>query len=122
MEEIQQKLSAKIAELCGVEAASVTAETNLEQDLGMKSATLVVLIAYLEDGRTLPPPDTEEKKRMILRHAALQLETKGEYIGVREMRKHLSWYTAGMPGSARLRQRINSAERFEEIAELVESM
>lgn len=49
MEEIQQKLSAKIAELCGVEAASVTAETNLEQDLGMKSATLVVLIAYLED-------------------------------------------------------------------------
>ena len=49
MEEIQQKLSAKIAELCGVGAASITTETNLEQDLGMKSATLVVLIAYLED-------------------------------------------------------------------------
>lgn len=49
MEEIQEKLSAKIAQLCGVDAASVTAETNLEQDLGMKSATLVVLIAYLED-------------------------------------------------------------------------
>lgn len=80
------------------------------------------VIAYLEDGRKLPPPDIEEKKKMILRHAALQLETKGEYTGVREMRKHLSWYTAGMPGSARLRQRINLAERFEEIAELVESM
>ncbi len=80
------------------------------------------VIAYLEDGRRLPPPDIEEKKEMILRHAALQLETKGEYTGVREMRKHLSWYTAGMPGSAKLRQRINLAERFEEIAELVESM
>lgn len=78
--------------------------------------------AYLKDGRKLPPPDLEEKKKMILRHAALQLETKGEYTGVREMRKHLSWYTAGMPGSAKLRQRINLAERFEEIVELVESM
>lgn len=78
--------------------------------------------AYLEDGRKLPLPDIEEKKKMILRHAALQLETKGEYTGVREMRKHLSWYTAGMPGSAKLRQRINLAERFEEIKELVESM
>ena len=37
---------------------------------------------------------------MILRHAALQLEYKGEYTGVREMRKHLSWYTVGMPHSA----------------------
>lgn len=80
------------------------------------------VIGYLEDGRKLPPPDIEEKKKMILRHAALQLETKGEYTGVREMRKHLSWYTAGMPNSAKLRQRINLAERFEEIVELVESM
>lgn len=59
---------------------------------------------------------------MILRHAALQMETKGEYTGVREMRKHLSWYTAGMPNSAKLRQRVNLAESFEEIAELVESV
>lgn len=80
------------------------------------------VIGYLEDGRKLPPPDIEEKKKMILRHAALQLETKGEYTGVREMRKHLSWYTAGMPNSAKLRQRINLTERFEEIVELVESM
>lgn len=80
------------------------------------------VVGYLEDGRKLPPPDIEEKKKMILRHAALQMETKGEYTGVREMRKHLSWYTAGIPNSAKLRQRINLAERFEEIVELVESM
>ena len=111
----------------GVTAAKLLAETGCDGVMIGRAARgnpwlFREVIAYLEDGRTLPPPDTEEKKRMILRHAALQLETKGEYIGVREMRKHLSWYTAGMPGSARLRQRINSAERFEEIAELVESM
>ena len=80
------------------------------------------VIACLEDGRKLSPPDLEEKKRMILRHASLQLETKGEYTGVREMRKHLSWYTAGMPGSAKLRLKVNLAERFEDIERLVESM
>ncbi len=80
------------------------------------------VIAYLEDGRKLLPPAIEEKKKMILRHAALQLETKGEYTGIREMRKHLSWYTVGMPGSAKFRQRVNLVERFEEIVELVESM
>lgn len=111
----------------GVTAAKLLAETGCDGVMIGRAARgnpwlFREVIAYLEDGRTLPPPDIEEKKRMILRHAALQLETKGEYIGVREMRKHLSWYTAGMPGSARLRQRINSAERFEEIAELVESM
>lgn len=78
--------------------------------------------AYLKDGQTLPSPSMEEKKEMILRHAALQMETKGEYTGVREMRKHLSWYTAGLPGSARLRGIVNQAETFEEIKRLVESM
>lgn len=78
--------------------------------------------AYLRDGTVLPEADRQERKAMILRHARLQLATKGEYTGVREMRKHMSWYTAGMPGSARLRQSINLAESFEEIEKLVESM
>lgn len=80
------------------------------------------IAAFLEDGRILPAPSMEEKKKMILRHAALQLEIKGEYTGVREMRKHLSWYTAGMPNSARLRGQVNLAERFEQIEGLVESL
>lgn len=80
------------------------------------------IAAWLADGRELPGPSVEEKKQMILRHAALQLTIKGEYTGVREMRKHLSWYTAGMAGSARLRGCINQAESFEEIRRLVESM
>lgn len=80
------------------------------------------IAAYLKDGQTVPAPSMEEKKKEILRHAALQMETKGEYTGVREMRKHLSWYTAGLPGSARLRGIVNQAESFEEIKRLVESM
>lgn len=80
------------------------------------------IAAWLADGRELPGASVEEKKQMILRHAALQLTIKGEYTGVREMRKHLSWYTAGMAGSARLRGCINQAESFEEIRRLVESM
>ena len=80
------------------------------------------IAAWLEDGTVLPEPSTAEKKEMILRHARLQLEIKGEYTGVREMRKHFSWYTAGMPGSARLRQSINLAEHFAEIERLVESL
>lgn len=78
--------------------------------------------AYLADGSILPPPLLTEKKEMILRHARLQLAVKGEYTGVREMRKHLSWYTAGMPNSAKLRGQVNLAETFEEIERLVESL
>lgn len=78
--------------------------------------------AWLEDGTALPKPDKEEIKETIMRHARLQLECKGEYTGIREMRKHVSWYTAGMPDSARLRQRINMTESFEELEQLVQEM
>ncbi|MDE7176397.1 MAG: tRNA dihydrouridine synthase DusB [Lachnospiraceae bacterium] len=80
------------------------------------------IAAYLADGSILPPPHLTEKKEMILRHARLQLAVKGEYTGVREMRKHLSWYTTGMPNSAKLRGQVNLAETFEEIEQLVESL
>lgn len=80
------------------------------------------IAACLEGEPIQPMPSMEEKKKTILRHAALQMEIKGEYTGVREMRKHLSWYTAGLPGSARLRGSINQAESFEEIERLVASM
>ena len=79
------------------------------------------IAAYLEDGTLIPKPDREQMREMVLCHARLQLECKGEYTGVREMRKHLSWYTAGVPNSARLRQSINMAESFEELNQMVES-
>lgn len=78
------------------------------------------IAAYLKDGTILPKPGGEELRGMIMRHAKLQLACKGEYTGVREMRKHISWYTAGLPNSARLRQSVNAAEDFEQLERLVE--
>ncbi len=75
---------------------------------------------YLDTGELLPGPTQEEIREMILRHAALLLEYKGEYTAVREMRKHVSWYTAGLPHSARMRGRINEMETMEELKGLLE--
>lgn len=70
---------------------------------------------YLENGVIPPSPSNAEKRELVLRHAALQLQYKGEYTGVREMRKHLAWYTAGMPHSAAFRGRINQLETMEQL-------
>lgn len=80
------------------------------------------ILSYLENGENAPAPTREEVREVILRHGALQLEIKGEYIGIREMRKHLSWYTAGYPNSARLRERINEMETMEQLKENVDSI
>lgn len=74
---------------------------------------------YLRTGKTAAAPAPEERKETILRHASLQLAYKGEYIGIREMRKHLSWYTAGFPNSARMRQKVNEMETMEQLVENV---
>ncbi len=78
--------------------------------------------SYLETGDIPPRPSCAEKKGMILRHAQLLFQYKGEYTAVREMRKHLSWYTAGMPHSARFRQTINAMESMEELCRGVEQI
>ncbi|MBQ2642517.1 MAG: tRNA dihydrouridine synthase DusB [Eubacterium sp.] len=63
---------------------------------------------YLEIGELLAKPTREEVRHMIIRHAKMLVEFKGEYTGVREMRKHVSWYTAGIPYSSKIRRRVNS--------------
>lgn len=68
------------------------------------------LIHWLRTGEELPPPTLAERARVILRHLDLLIGYKGEYIGIREMRKHAAWYTRGLPGSAELRERFNRAE------------
>ena len=72
---------------------------------------------YLETGELLLPPSREEKKSVAIRHAELMLQYKGEYIATKEMRKHLAWYTAGMPNSSKFRQKINSMETMEQLLE-----
>ena len=75
---------------------------------------------YLKTGKILARPTMDEIRDTILRHAKLQLECKGEYIAVREMRKHISWYTAGMPHSAKLRGMINGIENMAELEACVQ--
>lgn len=74
---------------------------------------------YLETGEQAERPSMEEIYEMMMRHAQMQIEHKGDYTGIREMRKHISWYTTGLPHSAKLRAKINSVESFSEIQELL---
>ena len=77
------------------------------------------LLEYEKTGVMPQRPSMEELKEMMLRHARLQIEYKGEFLGIREMRKHVSWYTTGLPNSARLRGEINAVESYEGLQELL---
>ena len=57
---------------------------------------------------------------MILRHTELMIKYKGEHMGILEMRKHLAWYTQGLPGSAKLRGLMNEMSTEEELKRLVD--
>lgn len=77
------------------------------------------ILHYFRTGEKLPKPSAEEVTDMILRHAKMMLEFKGEYTGIREIRKHAAWYTAGYPNSAKLRVAINAVESYEELERLL---
>lgn len=74
---------------------------------------------YLQTGELLPKPDINQIKEMILRHGEMLVEYKGEYIGVREMRKHIAWYVAGLPHATVIRNDVNKVENYEELKELI---
>ena len=78
------------------------------------------LVEYEKTGVMPERPSNEELKDMMLRHARLQIQYKGEYLGIREMRKHVSWYTTGLKNSAKLRGEINAVESYVELEELLE--
>ncbi len=78
------------------------------------------ILHYFETGEELKKPSFEEVTQMLLRHAAMQLEFKGEYTGIREIRKHAAWYTAGYKNSSKLRGRINEVENYEQLKALFE--
>ncbi|MDE5820472.1 MAG: tRNA dihydrouridine synthase DusB [Lachnospiraceae bacterium] len=67
-------------------------------------------------------PDRDEVKHMMLRHAGMLLEEKGEYIGVREMRKHVAWYTAGYPNSAAMRRAVNEVTSYAALEKLLDTI
>ncbi|WP_026509122.1 tRNA dihydrouridine synthase DusB [Butyrivibrio sp. LC3010] len=73
------------------------------------------VISYLGNGEVIERPTMKEMYEMVIRHADLQLRYKGEYIGIREMRKHVSWYTTGLPGSAKFRALINTMDDMDSL-------
>ena len=80
------------------------------------------ILHYFETGEELPKPNFAEVKDMILRHARMQIDFKGEYTAIREMRKHAAWYTAGYKNSSRLRARVCEVETYEELQALFEEV
>ena len=77
---------------------------------------------YLETGKEANKPSISELKEMIMRHAKLMVDIKGDYTGMHEMRKHVAWYTAGYPHSAQLRRQTNEIETLDDLQRLLDIM
>ncbi|WP_167955389.1 tRNA dihydrouridine synthase DusB [Anaerosporobacter faecicola] len=75
--------------------------------------------SYIETGIIPEKPSVDDVIQMILRHAKMQIAFKGDYVGIREMRKHVAWYTTGYPQSAKLRNLVNEIESMEDLERLM---
>lgn len=75
---------------------------------------------YLSEGITEKAPDFKEISSMILRHSKMEMELKGEYTAMHEIRKHVSWYTSGLPNSSKLRKKVNEIEKMDDLKALLE--
>ena len=80
------------------------------------------LTEYLRSGAVLPGPTMDERKEVINRHLDMLLKFKGDYIGPREMRKHATWYTKGIKGSAELRCLFNQAVCRDDFLRILDKM
>lgn len=71
------------------------------------------------EGSEYVPPSWHDKAVMMQRHFDGLIELKGEYSAIREMRKHVGWYTKGLPGAAKLRGRVNEIETVDDMREVL---
>ncbi len=77
-------------------------------------------LTMADEGLEYKGPTLEERKRMILLHGKMLIDCKGEYIGIREMRKHAAWYTQGLHGSSKFRGRMNEMASYDDLVALIE--
>lgn len=77
---------------------------------------------FLRTGEMLERPSTQEIIDTILRHAIMLIDLKGEYIAIKEMRKHISWYTKGLNNAAKIRKDMNQIENFQALKKRVEEI
>ena len=78
--------------------------------------------AYLERGEILPEPSVEEQMNVMLQHIEKLCEYKGNYIGMREARKHSAWYIRGIKGAASYRNSIGKLTTMDELKALAEDV
>ncbi|MBE7038233.1 MAG: tRNA dihydrouridine synthase DusB [Ruminococcaceae bacterium] len=76
------------------------------------------ILDYLKNG-TYSQPSNKEKLDTMLWHLELLIDDKGEYVGTREARKHIAWYTKGLKGSAEIRQKVNTTKNYKELTKVV---
>lgn len=110
--------------MCGKDAVNVMKETGCDGVMVGRASqgnpfVFDEINHYLE-GKEYTPLANEEKMACVKEHISLLIEDKGEYVGVREARKHVAWYIKGLPGSASMRNRVNLAESAEEMMLLIE--
>ena len=79
------------------------------------------IIHYLQTGEKLEKVDNQEKLNTILKHIDLEIKEKGEYTGIREMRKHISWYLKNMKDAAKARDMINRIEDRQELEDCIKA-
>ena len=107
----------------GKEAAALLETTGCDMIMVGKGAVgspwiFAEINAYLNNGVVLPEPPVSEKMRVMLKHIEKLCEYKGDYIGMREARKHAAWYIKGIKGAARYRAKLNLIESFDELVEI----
>ena len=129
--QVKEKLSIPVIGngdiMCAADAVRMMKETGCDGVMVARGAQgnpwiFSEIAHYLQTGQEKARPDIFQVKEMIRRHGKLLLEYKGEFTGIREMRKHFAWYTAGYPNSAALRNQINYIESFEQLEELLAKM
>lgn len=77
------------------------------------------ILHVLQTGEQEKMPAADKVAEMVLRHARMQIERKGVYTGIREMRKHAAWYTSGYKHASKLRCELNQTETYEQLEQLM---
>lgn len=75
---------------------------------------------YLETGEKLPQPTNNEKLEVMGKHIELAVKEKGEGVAIKELRKHIAWYTKNLKNSSEFRNSINKVEKKEELISKLE--
>ncbi len=112
---------------CGRDAVKMREETGCDAVMAGRGARgnpwiFEQIRHYMNTGEELPKPDMAELFHMIMRHAGMQIQWKGEMRGIREMRTHIAWYTSGYPHSASIRRRVNEIETLGDLERIFKNL